>query len=315
MQHAKLYLALFEVPEDLTNNYEEFTYIPGQELENKTDNEKIDNEEKIANLINTSNSNSIKIYDMRSNNTSEQKTIEEIIQNKSEEVLLITKNKSLFTNFYRPIQLVNSENFANDEMLIDVNMNDILNYIRACKIDILYNNIDKLLFVYGEIFTLDISLLTKETSYGIDVKEHLMEMIQEDLNLLSFKKILTSRLSIILYRLFFFDLNAKATSIGYFYRDNLNVKSKSFKLNSLNNNTAGFYFKNLLNKSFRGYEIPLLKFNFRPAPKPLHREKIKIAKRLLRDNVKIKVVANALKMTEEELKNIIYNEPLPWETS
>jgi hypothetical protein len=35
--------------------------------------------------------------------------------------------------------------------------------------------------------------------------------------------------------------------------------------------------------------------------------KIKIAKNLLRNNVKLKIVAESLEMQEEELKNIIYS--------
>ena len=117
------------------------------------------------------------------------------------------------------------------------------------------------------------------------------------------KHILTSRFSIILYRLFFFDLNATSTAIGNFYREELNVKSESYKFNNLNNNRYNVYFPTLSNKTFRGYEIPLLRRIYLPN---FFREKIKIAKNLLSSDVNIKVISKAIEMEVDELKRIIY---------
>jgi hypothetical protein len=164
--------------------------------------------------------------------------------------------------------------------------------------------LDTMFNKYGEIFKIDIKLLTKETTYSVNNQSKLKELLDEDIDLLKYKRILTSRLSIVIYRLLYFDLNAKATAIGNFYREELNVKSKSYKFNYLNN-TYDFYFPTLANKSFRGYEIPLPKeIEFAP---DFFREKIKIAKILLRNKVNIKVVSEAIEIEIDEIEKIIYD--------
>jgi hypothetical protein len=104
-------------------------------------------------------------------------------------------------------------------------------------------------------------------------------------------------------------LNATSTAIGNFYREELNVKSESYKFNNLNNNRYNVYFPTLSNKSFRGYEISLLRKMYFP---DFFGEKIKIAKNLLNSDVNIKVISKAIEMEVDELKRIIHDkEPKP----
>jgi hypothetical protein len=126
--------------------------------------------------------------------------------------------------------------------------------------------------------------------------------MHEDLNLILFKGIVTSRLCIIFYRLTYFELDASKASIGRFFANHFE-KSESFKMN-LNRNPNGWFFTDLNNKIFRGYRLKYLEMKI---PDSVFDLKIKIAKNLLRNNVKLKIVAESLEMQEEELKNIIYS--------
>ncbi|WP_375722907.1 hypothetical protein LXN10_10090 [Arcobacter sp. KX21116] len=252
-----------------------------------------------------------RIYNLKEN---EQMLIEEIKKNKLDTIILITRNKKLFTNFNRPIKLLKIDEKISDffdlnkDSLINYNIFNIIDSLKKYEIELVNDILKKVLFVYGDTFDIDISLLVKETTYLIDNKRDLMELIYEDVDMFKYKNIFTSRLSIIVYRLFFFDLNAKATGIGNFYHEALNIKSKSFSFKNLNNNCDGFYFTNLVNKPFRGYEIPPVKSVPVKAKPIFFEEKIKIAKRLLKENVKIKIVSNALEIEESELDKIIYGE-------
>lgn len=258
-----------------------------------------------------------KIYDL-SSNSNIKKEQEDIVKIKKDRtstiVVLITNNKKLFTNFNRPIQLIQNkiyqslEEFNNQDYYINVSIYDLLKSLKNDRIlnfkNLIYD-ISSILNRYGKIFEIDIKLLTKETTYLTDNKNELLEFLNEDIDMFKCKHILTSRFSIILYRLFFFDLNATSTAIGNFYREELNVKSESYKFNNLNNNSYNIYFPSLSNKSFRGYKIPLPKeIEFAP---DFFREKIKIAKILLRNKVNIKVVSEAIEMDISEIERIIFD--------
>lgn len=276
--------------------------------------------DKKSNIIELIKSNyaedKYKIYDL-SSNSDIKKEQEDIVKIKKDRtstiVVLITNNKNLFTNFNRPIQLIENKIYkslkelSNQNHYINVSIYDLirnLKYARRLNIHNLNDDIDLILNQYGKIFEIDIKLLTKETTYSTDNKNELLEFLKEDIDMFKCKHILTSRFSIILYRLFFFDLNATSTAIGNFYREELNVKSESYKFNNLNNNRYDIYFPTLSNKSFRGYEIPLLKR--RESPPDFFSEKIKIAKNLLNSDVNIKVISKAIEMEVDELKRIIY---------
>ncbi|QKF59117.1 hypothetical protein [Aliarcobacter lanthieri] len=162
-------------------------------------------------------------------------------------------------------------------------------------------NIEQVLNNYGSIFKIDIKRLVKDTAYKVNSKNELITLINEDLMLIDFKQIITSRLCIVFYRLTYFDMDASKASIGRFFT-NLFGKSESFKIN-LNRNTGGLFFTDLNNKIFKGYRIKDIKFEI---PYSIYDLKIRIAKKLLSNNVKINIVADAVDIKEEELKNIIY---------
>jgi hypothetical protein len=260
--------------------------------------------------------NKFKIYNLSSNTDSkkEQQTIEEIKKENNETIVFITNNKNLFTNFNRPIRLIKPTwsiiEISNDtNYYINTTFRDIIEFLGNINVKDLTSIIKKMLFIYGDVFEINIKLLIKETSYLADNKKELINLLYEDLNMLEYKHILTSRLSIITYRLLFFDLEAKSTAIGNFYRKELNIKSKSYKFNNLNNNHDSFYFTDLVNKTFRGYQ--LLKIEERPKIKiripDFFDEKIKIAKNLLRNKVKIEVVSDSIGIPIDTLEEIIYN--------
>lgn len=169
--------------------------------------------------------------------------------------------------------------------------------------DIFKSNIEEVLNNYGNVFTIDIKRLVKDTAYKVNSKDELIALINEDLILIDFKQIITSRLCVVFYRLTYFDLDASKASIGRFFTNHFE-KSESFKIN-LNRNSYGWFFTDLNNKIFRGYKIKPLKLEILDSTFDL---KIKIAKNLLRNDVKFKIVAESLEISEEELKDIIYNQ-------
>ena len=172
-----------------------------------------------------------------------------------------------------------------------------------CPSNIFFNNIKEVLFNYGDIFQIDIEQLVKGTTYNVNNRNDLSNLLDEDLNLINFKGIVTSRLCVVFYRLTYFDLDASKASIGRFFANHFE-KSESFKIN-LNRNPNGWFFTDLNNKIFRGYKIKPLKLEI---PDSTFDLKIKIAKNLLRNDVKFKIVAESLEISEEELKDIIDNQ-------
>ncbi|MCT7482416.1 hypothetical protein [Aliarcobacter cryaerophilus] len=171
--------------------------------------------------------------------------------------------------------------------------------------NIFKSNIEEVLNKYGNVFTIDIHRLVKGTAYKVNSKYELMALIYEDLMLIDFKQIITSRLCIIFYRLTYFDMDASKAFVGRFFT-NLFGESESFKIN-LNRNTCGLFFTDLNNKIFKGYRIKSIKLE---VPDSIYDLKIKIAKKLLSKNIKIKIVADAIDIKEEELKEIIYGNNL-----
>lgn len=256
-----------------------------------------------------------KYYDIRTENNSLDSILYEISINRQDTIVFITSKKDLFFNFARPIQLiqldyVNKDFKYEDDFFININIQDIIGYIKKHEFEKLIKPLEFFFNRYMKIFDIDLETLTKKTTYSTKNKNNLIQLINEDLSLLKMKKILTSRLSIVLYRLFFFDLNAEKTAIGRYFKHELNVKSESYSFKSLNNNCEGFVFRDLHKKPFRGYKIPPLpQLEIKIEPKPhLFDEKINIARRLLKLKVKMKIVAEALEIEEKELNEIIYEE-------
>ncbi|PRM87018.1 hypothetical protein [Aliarcobacter cryaerophilus] len=198
------------------------------------------------------------------------------------------------------------EEFVKDMNPINIKLKKNLDYLpmdASFIKNIFKSNIEEVLNKYGNIFTIDIKRLIKDTAYKVNSKEELIDLINEDLMLIDLKQIITSRLCIIFYRLTYFDMDASKASIGRFFT-NLFGKSESFKIN-LNRNPYGWFFTDFNNKIFKGYRIKHIKYEI---PDSTFDLKIKIAKNLLRNDVKFKIVAESLEISEEELKDIIYNQ-------
>ena len=270
-------------------------------------NDKLNNYQTIKNYYINQN---MKIFDLSNIDNAEKEEIYflEIKRfDKSKPVLLITNNQNLFTNFFRPISIIDIKEISKvNELNCDIFL--LINAIKMGEIELI-NIIIKILHgffeVYNKTFTLNLELLTNKTSFNVISIDELYQLIRdEDLNLLQQEQILTSRLLIILYRLCFFDLNANIKTIGEFFKRELNIKSKSYKFEYLNNNSYGFYYQDLVNKSFRGYQLPeqLVIVDI----EPFFEEKIRIAKKLLKSKVKMKIVANVLDIEEKKLNDIIY---------
>lgn len=264
--------------------------------------------------------------------------IKQVIEEEKENVVVLTKNKNFFCYLNRYIHVIKINNIERNKdnsikqldttlhdsnYLIYSNIEDIIKALIEKKFHLVLTDINTYFFKYTEVFNLNFELLIKGTTYetisinkegNFDVKK-LLYLIKEDINLIKFKSILTSRLSIILYRLFFFDLNAKKIEIGKYFCEKLNVKSRSYSFKSLNNNCEGFYFTDLINKPFKGYLISVKTFDlterndiFSPLTPNFYNEKITIAKKLLRAKVKISTISNALDIDENILEEQIYGE-------
>ena len=234
------------------------------------------------------------------------KIVIDINKSQNEMVYLITNKKDLFEFFNRNITCEYFDNNGKNSISqreIKININPWFTGIFQNVRDIFFNNIKEVLFNYGDIFQIDIEQLVKGTTYNVNNRNDLSNLLDEDLNLINFKGIVTSRLCVVFYRLTYFDLDASKASIGRFFANHFE-KSESFKIN-LNRNPNGWFFTDLNNKIFRGYKIKPLKLEI---PDSTFDLKIKIAKNLLRNDVKFKIVAESLEISEEELKDIIYNQ-------
>lgn len=266
----------------------------------------------LTNNVNTIDNDKLEIYKFdknKSNKEELEKIVININKSQNEMVYLITNEKKLFEFFNRNIicECFDAENKGENsipqlEIMLDTN----LAFISVSSLSVgktFVKNIKQVLSNYGSIFNIDIEKLIKGTTYNVENKNDLINLINEDLNLLNLKGIITSRLCVIFYRLTYFDLEASKASVGRFFA-NYFEKSESFKMN-LNRNPNGYFFTDLNNKIFRGYKIKPIKIKI---PDSIFDLKIKIAKNLLHNNVKLKIVAESLEMQEEELKNIIYSQ-------
>lgn len=253
------------------------------------------------------------IYKFDKNESNEEKLkkiVIDINKSQSEMVYLITNEEKLFQFFNRNIicEYFDLENEAKNSIpqkRIQLHINPYFDGIFQNVRDIFFNNTNEVLFKYGDIFQIDIEKLVKGTTYNVSNKNDLSNLLVEDLNLINFKGIITSRLCVVFYRLTYFDLEASKASIGRFFANHFE-KSESFKIN-LNRNPDGYFFTDLNNKIFRGYKIKYKSLFYKTREEDIFDAKIKIARRLLSSGVKIKIVAESIEMEEEELKDVIYN--------
>lgn len=282
----------------------------------------------LTNNINHSDFNEMKVYRFNKNNSDEKelkRIIIDINKSNDERVCLITNKEDLFEFFNRNIECEYFNFFGLDEQnrfseslnsykdsipKKEIKLNTDLyfgRYDRYKKVgDIFNTNIFEILDGYGLIFNIDIQRLIKGTTYKVNTKEELKDLIYEDLNLILSKGIVTSRLCVIFYRLTYFDLEASKVSVGRFFSRDFG-KSESFNIN-LNRNPDGWFFTDLNNKIFRGYKIKD-EPTYRNIEEDIFDAKIKIARKLLSNGVKIKIVAESIEIEETKLKDIIYKEP------
>ncbi len=263
--------------------------------------------DNVNNTTISGNGNEVYKFDVFESDEEElKKIVIDINKSQNEMVYLITNKKDLFEFFNRNITCEYFDNNGKNSISqreIKININPWFTGIFQNVRDIFFNNIKEVLFNYGDIFQIDIEQLVKGTTYNVNNRNDLSNLLDEDLNLINFKGIVTSRLCVVFYRLTYFDLDASKASIGRFFANHFE-KSESFKIN-LNRNPNGWFFTDLNNKIFRGYKIKPLKLEI---PDSTFDLKIKIAKNLLRNDVKFKIVAESLEISEEELKDIIYNQ-------
>lgn len=266
-------------------------------------------------LKNRFNNTSLYSYEKNSSKVELKEIVEKINLDNSEKVILITNEKDLFEYFNKEL-FVGKYDIRFGDFPLSREDNDFykkvsLNYSDFEYFDInsfldgndsnILKNITSIFRDYCKVFDLDIELLTKETTYRVNTKEELKQFILEDYQLLKYKHIFTSRLAVIYYRLIFFDLNATSATIGRFFNDFFNIQSSPFKFN-LRIPPNKYYFPSLHNKSFRGYKLELPK-----QPDTEYQLKIEIAKKLLSNNVSIKIVSKSLEISEMKLKNDIYS--------
>ena len=229
-------------------------------------------------------------------------------QKEYKNIVLALKSNSNFTANLNNIQIVD-ETIKKYNDNLNTNGFDgiaIKYYPLNTQVNIFRNSINAVINRKSSLFGMEVMLDGPNMVYlePLFIEQNLVGVIEVKQNLISFKQIITSRLCIIFYRLTYFDLDASKASIGRIFT-NIFGESESFKIN-LNRNPNGWFFTDLNNKIFRGYKmnsLPTL------STLPINNEsdlKIKIAKKLLSNNIKLKIVAEAIEMKEEELKNFIY---------
>lgn len=198
-----------------------------------------------------------------------QKIINDINNEDLPEIGLLTDKKDLFEFFEGVIYITDFTDHFYDQkskVIIDTNIkiSNRLEGITWYKENYLFNHLPenyqiieifsliKKFIKYNEIFNINIKSLIKGTNYK-SVKEfkQLYDCINEDIKILIHYNIFTSRLGIVLKRLFDFNLNQNAKNIGKYLGAIFNTKSVSYRY-KFDNKTIK---SDLTDKSFRGYKI------------------------------------------------------------
>jgi len=239
-------------------------------------------------------------FDKHKTNKKLKKIIDNINNSDSLDITLLTDKKDLFEFFDGEIYISTFNNYLNNisgntTLEIDSNTmiyNKLENLMLAIKYDqfnthykmLIILNIVKLLtkFVdYNYIFNINIKLLTKRTSYNQvkNFKELISLIVNEDILIFQQYRILTTRFGIILKRLFEFNLNQSAKSIGTDLSKFFNIKSTSYRYRNIKGN--------LRNKSFRGYKFSS---SINENEKIRIQEKLEIFKALQKYNVDEEII-------------------------
>lgn len=241
-----------------------------------------------------------KYFDKHKTNKKLKKIIYNINNSDFQDITLLTDKKDLFEFFDGEIYISTFNNYLNNiSVNIDSNTmiyNKLENLILSIKDDRFTNHykifgISKIVELlikfkkYSEIFSINIKLLTKETSYN-QVKnfQELISLINnEDILIFQEYNILTTRFGIILKRLFEFNLNQSAKSIGTDLSKFFNIKSTSYRYRNIKGN--------IRNKSFRGYKFSS---SINDNEKIRIQEKLEIFKALQEYNVDEEIIKRVL---------------------
>lgn len=197
------------------------------------------------------------------------KIINDINNDNSEQIGLLTDKKDLFEFFDAEINVAKFVNhFYNKDSIVVIDGNTMIynkleNLISSKKIDLTTSFseyfgqievsylLDKFI-KYNEVFNINIKSLVKGTNYNQVKKfKELITCINEDMKIFIYYNIFTSRLGIVIKRLFDFNLNQSAKIIGKDLRVFFKTQSVSYRYKFDNKVIKS----DLTNKSFRGYKI------------------------------------------------------------
>ncbi|MDN5100224.1 hypothetical protein O8C83_05270 [Aliarcobacter butzleri] len=249
-------------------------------------------------------------FDKHKTNKKLKKIIDNINNSDLLDITFLTDKKDLFEFFDGEIYVSTFNNYLNNisKSILKIDSNTMIynkleNLILSIKHDQFNSHyksfgilkIMELLikFIkYSEIFSINIKLLTKETSYKhVNNFKELISIIDiEDKLIFEDYSILTTRFVIILKRLFEFNLNQSAKSIGIDLSKFFNIKSTSYRYRNIKGN--------LRNKSFRGYKFSSFINN---DEKIRIQEKVEIFKALKKYNVDENIIKIVLG------KNLFYS--------
>ena len=171
--------------------------------------------------------------------------------------LYIPSNHSFYQNidsFFNPNALQSSQDIKinNNERykyyLEKIKPYDLLEYSKNDLISFIKYRIKNLGILLDIHFTLD--LLVNNTTYKNQPSSTYHALFENDINLLDSRRILTSRLATILYRLATFEINANTTKIGRYFHDTSGNRSKVFSPKG-----DDVMLPDLNNKSFKAYDL------------------------------------------------------------
>ncbi len=159
---------------------------------------------------------------------------------------------------------------------------------------------EALLFILeNHIFWLNYKKYEKVTSnINLSISKF-HNQIKSDLNMLDKDQILTSRLAVVIYRVFYLDLEANTTKIGRYFHKESGTKSKTFNFRSHKLKGISYEF---INKNFKGYDLSKNEKEF-----AIRKE---IAEKLIKlniDNLTDELIIQATGITSDEMKLISFN--------
>lgn len=219
----------------------------------------------------------------------------------------------LFLGVERLYALENIENYSETpdiprkmRHLFYIEQTNPIELVKSKNIEAVRNFLYFRLFEQNEIFRnplVRIGSVIKKTNFEESNELNLLkELINRDLILLENKKILTSRLAVVLYKVATLDTNENITVIGRYYGNALNIKSKNFysvyqEFSDDFEQSKGV-FKNFKKKSFKGYELG-------KATMSEYETRIEIAKNLIQNTIlDTQTISIVTSLSKEEINKL-----------